>query len=130
MYKHSYKPNGPWQGSFDTPQGALNGGRAMYGNVIKVYVGKLEPAYFSDLFIGGPALLSYMQEGAEDLGDDFVAAFDDLPFSFRRKLGVYIVEAIQEWESDLPDELQFKGEIVKQSKGYTESAMVRPADFT
>ena len=130
MYKHSFRPDGPWQGAFDHPQQALDDGRAKYGNVTKVYVGMLEPAYFSDLFIGAKALLSYMRENAEDHGDDFVLAFDDLPGPAIRALGNFVEEAIAGWETELPKELQFKGEIVKQSHGYTQSAMVRKADVT
>ena len=130
MYKHSYRPEGPWQGEFTYPQQALDAGRGMYGDVTKVYVGRLEQAYFSDMFIGAGILLSYMQEEAEDLGDLFVASFENLPGTFRFLLQGYIVAAIGEWESELPTELQFQGEMVKQSKGYTEAAMVRAADFS
>jgi len=52
-----------------------------------------------------------------------------LPPAATQKLERYIIEAIGEWESELPEELQFRGQIIKQVKGYTESAMVRPADF-
>ena len=130
MYKHSYRPEGPWQGEFDLPQQALDAGRAIYGDVTRVYVGKLEPAYFSDMFIGAKALLSYMKEEAEAHGDLFVSSFDNLPSPFVPSLQVYIEAAIGEWEADLPELSQFQGEIVKHAKGYTEAAMVRHADFS
>lgn len=130
MYKHSFRPNGPWNGEFDHPQQALDDGRAKYGDVTRVYVGRLESAYFSDMFIGAKVLLAYMREEAEEHGDDFVTAFDELPTVASVQLDTFITEAIAEWESCLPEELQFKGEIVKQSKGYTASAMVRQVDFT
>jgi len=130
MYKHSFKPDGPWQGEFGHPQQALDAGRAMYGAVTRVYVGKLEAAYFSDTFIGGRVLLAYMKELAEEHGDSFIEAFDNLPTAAVVVFERFVRDAIGEWESDLPEELQFTGEIVKQSKGYTASAMVRPADFS
>ena len=130
MYKHSFKPDGPWQGEFQHPQQALDAGRGMYGDVTRVWVGKLELAFWSDMFIGATALLSYMQEIAEPMGDSFVQPFEDLPPQFKRALGVYVQNAIGEWEADLPEEHQFTGEIVMQSKGYVASAMVRAADFS
>ena len=129
MYQHSFKPDGPWQGQFQSPQGALDAGRGVYGAVNRVYVGKMEPAYFADMFIGGTTLLMYMQDIAEDHGDAFVAAFETLPAIAKSKLDAWIREAIGEWESDLPEDLRFEGQIVKQVKGYTESMMVRPKDF-
>jgi len=130
MYKHSFKPDGPWQGEFDHPQQALDAGRAMYGNVTRVYVGKMELAYWSDMFIGVTALLAYMREDAEVMGDTFVEPFDELPTVAKQHLDTFIRDAIGEWEDSMPDELKFTGEIVKQSKGYVQSAMVRQADFT
>jgi len=129
MYKHSYRPEGPWQGSFEHPQQALDDGRAKYGDVTRVYVGVLEQAYFSDCFIGGRALTSYMQEEAEKYGDDFVQSFEVLPPALVNTLGRFVKEAIEVWETELPEEFTFKGEIVKQYKGYVASAMVRPMDF-
>lgn len=130
MYKHSFKPDGPWQGEFQHPQLALDAGRAMYGGVTRVYVGKLELAYWSDMFIGTTALLSYMLEDAAELGDTFVEPFATLPTVAKQSLDRYLRDAIGEWESELPEELKFTGEIVKQSKGYVASAMVRQADFS
>ena len=129
MYKHSYRAEGPWQGEFDHPQQALDAGRGMYGDVSRVFVGILEPAYFSDMFIGGKVLLMYMQEESEAHGDMFAQSFDDLPSVFVNSLGEYVKDAIGEWESELPEEVAFKGEIIKKMKGYTASAMVRPVDF-
>ncbi len=129
MYKHSYRPEGPWQGEFDHPQQALDAGRGMYGDVTRVYVGELDPAYFSDMFIGGRALASYMQEESEKYGDEFVQSFEVLPAAIINSLGKAVKNAIEEWETELPAEFEFKGEIVKQHKGYTVSAMVRPMDF-
>ena len=130
MYKHSFKPDGPWQGEFQHPQLALDAGRAVYGDVTRVYVGRLELAYWSDMFIGTTALLSYMQEDAAELGDTFSEPFENLPAVAKRSLDTFIRDAIGEWESELPKELHFTGEIVKQSKGYVASAMVRQADFS
>lgn len=130
IYKHSYRQEGPWQGEFDHPQRALDGGRGMYGDVTRVYVGKMETAYFSDMFIGGRALASYMQEESEKYGDMFVQSFEALPALFVNSLGAAVKDAIEAWETELPDELTFKGEIVKEWKGYTASAMVRAADFS
>ncbi len=128
MYRYSYRAEGPWLGEeFDHPQRALDTGRASLGNVSRVFVGKLEPAYFSDMFIGGKALLAYMQEDAE--GHGFAESFEDLPPIAAKQLERFIVDAIGEWETELPEGLQFSGQIIKQVKGYTESAMVRPADF-
>ncbi len=130
MYRYSYRAEGPWMGEeYDHPQRALDCGRAALGNVSRVFVGKLGPAYFSDMFIGGTALLAYMQEDAEGQGDGFAESFENLPPAAAIKLQRFIVEAIGEWEADLPEELQFTGQIIKQVKGYSESAMVRPADF-
>lgn len=129
MYKHSFKPDGPWQGEFQHPQQALDAGRARYGDVTRVYVGQLELATWSDMFIGATALLSYMQETASELGDTFVQPFEDLPAPMKRALNAYVLNAIEEWEGDLPAEYVFTGEIVKQSKGYVASAMVRQPDF-
>jgi len=129
MYRYSYRAEGPWLGEYDHPQRALEGGRANLGNVSRVFVGKMEPAYWSDMMISSSALLSYMQEYAADFGDDFVTPFENLPATAERRMWQYIKDAIGEWESELPEELQFTGEIVKQRKGYTASAMVRPADF-
>lgn len=128
MYKHSFRAEGPYQGEFHHPQQALDAGRGMYGDVAKVWVGQLEPAYFSDMFVGGAVLLAYMQEEAESHGEMFADSFE-LPAVFVSALDKYIKNAIGEWEADLPDELQFKGEIIKKKRGYTQSAMVRPADF-
>lgn len=129
MYKHSYRADGPWQGEFDHPQQALDAGRGMYGDVSRVYVGLLEQAYFSDCFIGGRALASYMQEESEKYGDQFVQSFEVLPPALINLLGKTVKTAIEEWETDLPDEFTFKGEVVKRHKGYVASAMVRPVDF-
>ena len=130
MYQYSYRAEGPWLGEkYDHPQLALDAGRANLGNVSRVFVGKVSAAYFSDMFIGGRALLSYMQEEAEGKGESFAESFEDLPLAAANKLQAYIVEAIGEWESELPEELQFRGQIIKQARGYSESAMVRPADF-
>lgn len=128
-YKHSYRESGPWQGEHDHPQQALDDGRAKYGDVSRVFVGVLEPAYFSDCFIGGRALASYMQEEAEKYGDDFVQSFEVLPPAMVNSLGKFVKAAIEEWEAELPEEFEFKGEIVKQIKSYRPSAMVRPMDF-
>ncbi len=130
MYRYSYRATGPWMGEeYDHPQRALDTGRAALGNVSRVFVGKLEPAYFSDMFIGGKVLMAYMQEDAESWGDGYAESFENLPPAATQKLERFIIEAIGEWESELPEELQFSGQIIKQVKGYTESAMVRPADF-
>jgi hypothetical protein len=129
MYKHSYRAEGPWQGEFDHPQQALDAGRAMYGDVSRVYVGVLEPAYFSDMFIGSRAFVSYMQEESEKFGDQFVQSFEVLPPALVNLLGKFVKGAIEEWEAELPEEFTFKGEVVKKFKGYTVSAMVRPVDF-
>ena len=129
MFKHSYRAEGPWQGSFDHPQQALDAGRAIYGDVSRVFVGVLDPAYFSDMFIGGRALASYMQEESERYGDMFVQSFEALPPAMINSLGKAVKDAIEEWEVELPSEFDFKGEIVKRFKGYVASAMVRPADF-
>ena len=102
----------------------------MYGDVTRVWVGKMEQAHFSDMFIGAAALLAYMREVAEEHGDSFVDAFDSLPGAFRNSLGDYVQYAIGEWEGDLPEEHQFTGMIVKQKKGYRQSDMVRAKDFS
>lgn len=127
MYRYSYRAEGPWMGECDHPQQALDSGRASLGNVSRVFVGKMEPAYFSDMFIGGKVLLSYMMEESEE--HDFAESFEGLPSAAVQNFGRFVIAAIGEWESELPEELQFKGEIVKQCKGYSASAMVRPADF-
>ncbi len=129
MYKHSYRAEGPWQGEFEHPQQALDAGRGMYGDVSRVFVGQLDPAYFSDMFIGGRALASYMQEESEKYGDQFVQSFEVLPPAIINSLGKAVKNAIEEWETELPEEFTFKGEIIKAHKGYTASAMVRPTDF-
>jgi len=127
MFAYSFRQDGPWLGEHETAQAALDDGRRQYEGMI--YVGSMEQAYWSDMFIGAPALLSYMQEEAADLGDDFVAPFEILPAAAKRKLGTFIRDAIGEWEAELPEELQFTGSIVKRVVRYGESAMVRPADF-
>ena len=81
------------------------------------------------MFIGGKVLLSYMQEESEGKGDGFADSFENLPPAAAQKLERFIVEAIGEWEAELLEELQFAGQIIKQIKGYSASAMVRPADF-
>ncbi len=129
MYKHSYRPEGPWQGQFTKPQQALDNGRAVYGDVTRVWVGRLETAYFADLFIGSKALWSYMREESEDMGDSFTNSLDAMPVAQLDKLGAYLYEALGEWEADLPENLQCGGEIVKTMKGYPADAMVRKADF-
>lgn len=128
MYAYSYRSDGPWLGNHETAQTALDAGRAAYeGNV---YVGKMEMAHYSDVFIGARALLSYMQEDAQERhGDDFAEPFESLPSAFVTALGAYVVNAIAEWEADLPDECQFTGQIIKKERKYPPSAMVRPADF-
>ena len=128
MYKYSHQRNGPWMGEFDHPQKALEAGRAML-DVGKIWVGKMEPAYFTDMFIGGRVLLNYMRENAQGMDDEFDESFERLPQAMRRALGIYIETAIGEWEADLPDDMKFSGMMVKTVNGYTESAMVRKADF-
>ena len=129
MYKHSYKPDGPWQGNFDKPQQALDNGRAVYGDVTRVWVGQLETAYFSDLMLRADILWSYMREEAEDLGDSFTNSLDAITTERLAVLNVYLRTAFGEWESELPKKLQCGGEIVKKMKGYMPDAMVRKADF-
>lgn len=130
MYKYSHRADGPWMGEFATPQAALTSGRAMMSGVARVWVGQMERAYWSDMFIGVDALLAYMKEYASEIGDEFADPFDSLPGHWQRVLGRHLHDAIGEWEAEMPEELQFTGEIVKTKKGYTEAAMVRPADFS
>jgi hypothetical protein len=115
-------------GEFDNAQKALEAGRAML-DVNKIWVGKMEQTYFSDMFIGGDTLLNYMSEDAQGLDDEFYASFERLPTVAKTRLSQMMLDCIGEWESELPDELQFTGMMVKTVKGYPESAMVRKADF-
>ena len=128
MYKFSHQKDGPWMGEFDNAQKALEAGRAML-DVANIFVGKMEPAYFSDMFIGGTVLLAYMSEEAQGLDDEFAASFERLPSVARKRLSQMMLDAIGEWESELPEPLQFSGMMVKTVHGYSEAAMVRKADF-
>ena len=128
MYKFSHRSDGPWMGEHDNPQKALEAGRAML-DVAKIFVGKMEQAYFSDFFIGGDVLLNYMREGVQELDDEFDESFERLPATAERRLAQMMLDCIGEFESDLPEELEFSGMMVKTVVGYTESAMVRKADF-
>ena len=130
IYQHSFRPEGPYQGEFEHPQRALDAGRAMYGAVHRVYVGQMEDAYFSDFMLPAVELLGYMQERAAEQGDEFSEPFENLPAPAKRRLGEFIRDAIGEFEAELPEELQFTGKIVKKHRVYTESMMVRPADFS
>ena len=71
MYKISHRQEGPWMGEFDNPQQALDNGRASR-DVTKIWVGKMEKTYFSDMFIGGDLLLHGVPIGTQTLSVRFL----------------------------------------------------------
>lgn len=128
MYKFSHRADGPWMGEFDHPQTALETGRAML-DVSKVWVGQMEPAYFTDMFIGGSVLMGYMRENAQGMDDEFDESFERLPGVAVRVFHEAVIDAIGEWEADLPDDCLFTGETIKTKHGYTASEQVRKLHF-
>ena len=128
MYKFSHRAEGPWMGEFDNPQSALNAGRALL-DVTRVWVGQMEPAYLTYMFMGGGMLLAYMRENAQGMDDEFDESFERLSGAFKSSFGFYIETAIGEWEANLPKEQQFTGETIKTKRGYSASEQVRKAHF-
>jgi len=128
MYKFSHRAEGPWMGEFDNPQSALNAGRALL-DVTRVWVGQMEQAYFTDMFMGGRIMLAYMRENAQGMDDEFDESFERLPGGVQAAFGRYVETAIGEWETELPKELQFTGETIKTKRGYTTSEQVRKPHF-
>lgn len=130
MYSYSHERDGGWLGTFRHPSEALIAGRAAYGDGTTIYVSRWEQAHYSDLFIGAATLLSYMREdGAERMNDDDLAAFDSLSPERVAELDGAMRDLIGEWETALPDSMQFAGVWIKQVKPYQQGEEVRPGHF-
>lgn len=130
MYSYSHLHNSGWMGKYDTPAEALAAGRAAYGGDTRIFVGQLSEAMYSDMFIGARALLSYMRENAADkVGDDNSDAFDSLSDDHIQGLDDFLVTAIGEWETELPEAQQFTGIYVSKVRGFSDGEEVRRAHF-
>lgn len=134
MFSYSYQKDGPWLGEFPNASSALIAGRANLDptDAPTVFVARWREAHYSDLFIGAPALLSYMREDAtEKMTDNDLAAFDSLlaiPAAINELTGL-IETVIGEWEAMLPGSLQLRGMWVDQVRGYRLNEEVRPGHF-
>jgi len=132
MYSYSHEPDTAWLGTYRQASEALIAGRAAYDaeDAPTIYVARWQQAHYSDLFIGGATLLSYMREdGAEKMNDDDLAAFDVLQEEHKAQLDQAIRDVIGEWEVTLPEAQQFTGIWIVQVKGYRQGEEVRPGHW-
>ena len=132
MQKFSYSNYSTrgWIGQFDRPADALLSGRAAYGNDIRIFIARWKPAQYSDLFIGGQTLLSYMREnGADRMKDEDLNAFDSLDHDSIRDLHQRMLDCLEEWEYELPLAQQFTGTWIETVKAYGPEDEVRVGHF-
>lgn len=130
MYSYSHLPKSGWLGEFQNPADALIAGRARYGNADKIFIGRWEPAYYAQFLPSIDVLISMMRETVSDrLGDAAADVYDTLTPHRRALLYARLTNAVEEWEAELPDDLQFTGQHVTKVVGYARGEEVRKADF-
>lgn len=131
MYSYSHD-NDSWLGDYPSASAALIAGRAKLDSVEAptIYIARWEPAHYTDLFIGAATLLSYMHEnGSDRMDDNNLLAFDALSVEEVAKLNNALEERIGEWEAELPEEMQFSGVWIKQTRAYRQGEEVRPGHW-
>lgn len=128
MYSYSHLPNSGWLGEFQNPADALIAGRARYDG--KIFIAQWRPAYYADFLPDTEILISMMRETVSGrVGDDAADVYDTLTPRQRGELGGALIAAVEEWETELPEEQAFTGRLVSKVVGYERMEEVRKADF-
>ena len=121
MYAYSHTHQGGWIGSFDTVQQALESGRAAYGADSTIWVGEYQDLRYSDIVLDGPQLLSMMEEQvAIAYGDQAAESFSLLSVGDKGGLTQYIRDAVEEWESELPEGAELVAQKIARFRKFTE----------